>query len=78
MTNSCAWYSPYPSCFIQPEGRIVQQLEDHKEGLMINTVNINEAFYDPMAEFRDMVIEGALSNGPDEINDPRSKEIKEL
>ena len=78
MTNSCAWYSPYPSCFIQPEGRIAAQLEDHKEGLMINTVNINEAFYDPMAEFRDMVIEGALSNGPNEINDPRSKQVKEL
>jgi len=78
MTNSCAWYSPYPSCFIQPEGRIAAQLEDHKEGLMINTVNINEAFYDPMAEYRDMVIEGALSNGPDEINDPRSKEVKKL
>ena len=78
MTNSCAWYSPYPSCFIQPDGRIAAQLEDHKEGLMINTVNINEVFYDPMAEFRDMAIEGALSNGPAEINDPRSMEVEEL
>ncbi|MHC4951073.1 MAG: carbon-nitrogen hydrolase family protein, partial [Planctomycetota bacterium] len=73
MTNSCGWFCPYPSCFIQPDGRIAQQLEDHKEGLMINTVDLNETFYDPSAEFRDMAIEGKLTNAPEAITDVRSE-----
>ncbi|MHC4525252.1 MAG: carbon-nitrogen hydrolase family protein [Planctomycetota bacterium] len=73
MTNSCGWFCPYPSCFIQPDGRIAQQLEDHKEGLMINTVDLNETFYDPSAEFRDMAIQGKLTNAPEAITDVRSE-----
>jgi len=34
---------------------------------------LNKKFYDPMADFRDMVIAGALSNGPKTITDQRSK-----
>ncbi|MHC5154770.1 MAG: carbon-nitrogen hydrolase family protein, partial [Planctomycetota bacterium] len=65
MTNSCGWFCPYPSCFIQPDGRIVGQLEDHKEGLMINSVDLNETFYDPTAPFRNMAIDGTLTNRTD-------------
>lgn len=72
MTNSCGWYCPYPSCFIQPDGRIAGQLNDHTDGLMLNTVEINCPFYDPSAPFRKSAIEGRLSNGPLEMNDPRS------
>lgn len=78
MTNSCGWFCPYPSCFIQPDGRIIAQLEDHKEGLMINTVDIHEKFYDPSAPFRDMAIDGKLNNGREEINDERSKNTTAL
>ena len=78
MANSCGWFCPYPSCFIQPDGRIAQQLTDHTEGLMINTVNIHEKFYDPSAPFRDMTIAGKLNNGTEEINDERSKNIFEI
>lgn len=78
MTNSCGWYCPYPSCFISPDGRIVEQLADHKEGLMINTVDTNESLYDPSAPFREDAINGSLSNGPETINDPRSKNKNEL
>jgi len=78
MTNSCGWFCPYPSCFIQPDGRIVQQLENHKEGLMINTVDIHEKFYDPSAPYRNMAINGKLNNGTEEINDERSKNIFEI
>jgi hypothetical protein len=72
MTNSCGWFCPYPSCFIQPDGRIAQQLPDHKDGLMLNMVDLFEKFYDPSAPFRKLVVEGKLSNGPEKLDDPRS------
>ena len=78
MTNSCGWFCPYPSCFIQPDGKIVAQLEDHKEGLMINTVDLNKSFYDPSAPFRDRAVEGQLTNGPNDIQDLRSINRSEL
>jgi len=72
MTNSCGWFCPYPSCFIQPDGRIIEQLPEHKEGLMINTVDLNEKFYDPSADFRDNAIAGKLTNASEQLSDPRS------
>ena len=62
MSNSSGYYSPYPSCFIQPDGRIVKQLKQNRAGLMVNTVDLKKKFYDPMADFRDMAIAGKLSN----------------
>jgi predicted amidohydrolase len=73
MANSSGYYSPYPSCFIQPDGLIVRQLRQNRAGIMVNTVNLNKRFYDPMTDFRDMAIKGALSNGPKTIRDRRSK-----
>lgn len=78
MTNSSAWFCPYPSCFIQPDGRIVQQLEEHREGMMINTVDTNSEFYDPMKGFREMAMDGKLSNGDCIIGDQRADERKVL
>ncbi len=73
MANSSGYYAPYPSCFIQPDGKIVRQLRANRPGMMINTVDLGRKFYDPMKNFRDMAIAGALSNGPGYINDLRSK-----
>lgn len=73
MSNSCGWFCPYPSCFIRPDGRIVAQLEEHKEGLMINTVDPSETFYDPSAPYRDRAIDGQLSNAVNPIKDVRSE-----
>lgn len=78
MTNACGWFCPYPSCFIQPDGRIVAQLEDHKEGLMINSIDLSETFYDPSAPYRKMAVEGKLNNAPKTITDPRSENVTEL
>jgi len=78
MANSSGYYSPYPSCFIQPDGRIVKQLKQNRAGLMVNTVDLSKKFYDPMADFRDIVVAGAFSNGPKTIDDPRSKNTKIL
>ena len=72
-TNSSGYYAPYPSCFIQPDGKIVKQLRQNRPGLMVNRIDLRKKFYDPMADFRNMVLAGALSNGPRTITDPRSK-----
>jgi len=73
MANSSSYYSPYPSCFIQPDGKIVRQLRQNRAGMMVNTVNLGKKFYDPMVNFRDMAISGVLSNGSKTTKDPRSK-----
>ena len=73
MTNSSGYYSPYPSCFIQPDGKIVRQLRQNRPGLMVNTVDLNRKFYDPMADFRDMAISGKLNNARQIVNDLRSR-----
>jgi len=77
-TNSSGYYAPYPSCFIQPDGKIVKQLKANHSGLMVNTVDLSKKFYDPMAGFRDMVLAGALSNGTRTIADRRSKNTTSL
>jgi deaminated glutathione amidase len=63
MSNSSAHYSPYGSCLIRPDGKIVQQLKRNRPGLMINTVDVQQSFYDPMESYRDMAINGRLNNG---------------
>jgi predicted amidohydrolase len=78
MANASGYYSPYPSCFIQPDGKIVRQLKANRPGMMVNTVDLSKEFYDPMAGFRDMVIAGALSNGPKVIKDRRSRDKTSL
>ena len=78
MTNSSGYYSPYPSCFIQPDGVIAAQLRPNRAGLMINTVDVNRDFYDPMTGFREMAVAGKLTNGPGDLDDPRSMDMTVL
>jgi hypothetical protein len=73
MTNSSGYYSPYPSCFIQPDGKIASQLKRNKPGMMINTVDLGIKFYDPAGPYRDLAMAGQLNNSPNPIDDPRSK-----
>jgi hypothetical protein len=40
---------------------------------MINSVDLNETFYDPTAPFRNMAIDGTLTNRTDLMEDIRSK-----
>ena len=72
MSNCSAYYSPYPSCFIQPDGRIVRQLKFHRPGMMVHTVDIKQKFIDIMVRFRPLALKGILFNGP-ELDDPRSR-----
>ena len=62
MANASGYYSPYPSCFIQPDGMIAGQLKQNKAGIMVNTVDLSSEFYDPMAGFREIAIAGKLTN----------------
>ncbi len=78
MTNSSGYYSPYPSCFIQPDGVISGQLRPNRPGLMVNTVDLGRDFYDPMADFRELAVAGHLTNGPGDIDDPRSRDVTVL
>jgi len=78
MSNSSEYYSPYPSCFIEPDGKIAGQLEFNTAGIMTNTLNTGKRYYDPSAKFRDLAIKGILTNGETEIDDPRSIDTKSL
>ncbi len=78
MTNSCGCYAPYPSCFIQPDGVIAEQLRPNRTGMMVNTVDLDRDFYDPMAGFREMALAGKLTNGAGDIDDPRSRDATSL
>lgn len=75
MTNSSGYFSPYPSCFIQPDGVIAAQLKANRSGMMVNAVDLNRDFYDPMADFRKMALAGKLTNGPGPLDDPRSRDV---
>ena len=77
-SNSSGYYSPYPSCIVRPDGKIVQQLKSNRGGLMVNKVDLSRKFYDPMAGFREIAIDGNLSNGPKVIKDRRSKNTTAL
>jgi len=78
MTNSSGRYAPYPSCFIQPDGVIAAQLRPNRSGMTVNTVDLDRRFYDPMTGFREMATAGRLTNGPGQIDDPRSKDTRIL
>ena len=78
MSNSSGYYAPYPSCFIRPDGKIVRQLRLNRSGLMVNTVDLNRTFYDPMADFRAIAVSGTLHNGRTIADDPRSSNTKSL
>ncbi|MCK4294158.1 MAG: carbon-nitrogen hydrolase family protein [Planctomycetes bacterium] len=78
MANASGYYAPYPSCIIAPDGVIVRQLRANRAGMMVNTVDLSRKFYDPMKDFRDMAIAGALCNGPQVTNDPRTINTTDL
>jgi predicted amidohydrolase len=67
MANASGYYSPYPSCFIQPDGVIAWQLKRNKAGIMVNTVDLSREFYDPMAGFREIAIAGKLTNATGKV-----------
>jgi predicted amidohydrolase len=78
VANSSGEIAPYPSCFIQPDGEIVNELKLNEPGIMVNTVDTSQSFYDPSEKFRALAMKGILTNGPQSLNDARSKDTKNL
>lgn len=62
MTNSCAPICPYPSCFIQPDGKIAGELKSEKADMKVEKVDTSINFYDASAPYRDLAINGVLTN----------------
>jgi predicted amidohydrolase len=71
-TNSSAYFSRWPSVFIQPDGRIIQSLRQNAAGLMICTIDTRKGLYDASAPFRAAAMAGKLHSGK-LVNDPRQK-----
>jgi hypothetical protein len=40
---------------------------------MLNTVDLSESFYDPSAPYRDMAIDGKLTNAAETVKDVNSE-----
>ncbi len=78
MANASGYYSPYPSCFISPDGVIVKQLQQNKAGIMFNVVDSGKKFYDPMKGIRELAIDGQIGNCSDGIDDKRFSNRKIL
>jgi predicted amidohydrolase len=78
LANSSGIIAPYPSCFIQPDGVIIKQLKLNRPCIMVNTVDTTQSFYDPSAKFRDLAMKGILTNGPQKLDDPKSRNTKSL
>lgn len=72
MANASGYYSPYPSCFIEPDGQIVKHLRQNRAGIMINTVDTGRRFYDPMKGIREQAMQGKLSSKAEKIKDARA------
>ncbi len=77
MSNASGRYQPYPSCFIQPDGKIVKQLKPNTASVMINTIDKNKKFYDPMQGLREIAMRGQLSSDITAA-DARSKDTLRL
>ncbi len=78
VANSSGEIAPYPSCFIQPDGEITNELKLNRPGIMVNTVDTSLSFYDPSEKFRSLTMKGILTNGPGNLDDARSKDTKNL
>ncbi len=78
MANSSGRYSPYPSCVIQPDGLIVSHARTNRGDMLVNTIDLNKRLYDPMAGYRELAIAGQLTNGPGDLDDPRSRNTTRL
>ena len=69
--NSSAHYSAWGSVFITPDGAVAGRLPQNRAGMMVNTVNLAESFYDASKPFRERAIQGILNSG-EPADDPRS------
>jgi len=70
--NSSAYYSRWGSIFVTPDGRIAARLPRNRAGIMVNTADPSQEFYDAVGQFGGHWLRGALANGRP-VRDPRSR-----
>jgi len=75
--NSSAHYSRWPSVFITPDGKIEAQLDRDRSGMMVNIVDTARKFYDPVSQFRDLLLARAAHSGRC-VRDARSRDRQGL
>ncbi|MFT5369352.1 MAG: putative amidohydrolase [Candidatus Latescibacterota bacterium] len=61
--NSSGYYQAWQSVFIQPDGVISKSLSRNRAGVMVNTVDTTQKYYDASAPFRDRSMKGILHSG---------------
>ena len=71
--NSSGYYQLWQSVFILPNGVIAKSLTRHKAGVMVNTIDLDESFYDASAPFRKDAMKGKLYSGK-LVRDKRSRD----
>ena len=69
--NSSSYYQSWPGVFITPDGTIADALRQHRSGIMVNTVDTEQTFYDASKPFRSTAISGILHSGMP-VRDERS------
>jgi len=71
-TNSSRRASSWASFFVQPNGIIVGSLRKNVTGVLINTVDTSQQFYDASSAWRDRAMRGIYHSGV-RVRDPRSE-----
>ncbi len=74
-TNSSGYYSRWPGVFITPDGAIAATLRRNRAGMMINTIDTSQRFYDAGSAFWQLPARGILHSGK-LIKDPRQNNRK--
>jgi len=75
--NSSGYYSRWPSILIRPDGSIAASLRQNRAGIMVETVDTTQDFYDASRDFRAAAMRGILHSGR-LISDPRQKDHTSL
>jgi predicted amidohydrolase len=72
--NSTARPSRWGSFCVRPDGLIVGQLPVHRSGVLTTDMDLDGAYFDPSAPWRQAAMAGQLHSGST-IKDPRSTDI---
>lgn len=75
--NSSARHSCWPSFFVRADGVITGRLQRHRPGVLLSTVDTDEALYDSTAAWRRRAMRGQLHSGR-LAADPRSRDRRSL
>lgn len=73
MNNASGYYQQWPSVFIHPDGQIAKSLTQHRAGVMVNTVNLKNVFYQAVSDAWQKRAHTGHYCSDIPVNDPRSR-----